>query len=942
VARKERLGEQAVADLDLGGFDVVVHLAESVINQGLELLPSGSTFPVQERKNVTLTAADVPLPIGNQDVPLVYDAFVELERPQVDLDQATGRVIVTCDLSPASQLTFLRPASAADAALITGVVQQIPIRGSVQLDCPFVVDSWSGVWGGQAVSGRAAIARATGVAATLALVVPSADGSGNVPLATAVNGGSAVQVTVAQIEAALQAAGVVGTNTGDAIGDLPLTTPVRLNAGPTPVQTVRNVFARISPSTSPPALSLGVLTAIEPLSPGGAIPAPPAELGAAGAIIWVSNYWTLHLLCSALRAAHPGMTFTINQSPPSASFRGSVVVEGGEEPIKVRELDIAVNPNGGLAVTGFATASGGCWDADIDFDFTFTFTCDPNTGTVLPTASAPNVDVDVDKDWLCQVIGAVIGAIGGFITGAIIGALISGNWVGAVVGGVVGAIVGGVAGWAAAGYLIDPLDLDGVSLDSVSVLAGLTLPLPIGGAGMLVESCDFDDLAVAGYVVYVDLAERHRSGSLELSAGTGFDLDGGLVRPNLTADDDIADVLWTGTVVSTVSGATLGPVFASDANAFGTLSLTDLERFEYAAGSIAFMGLAVTGLRQAMPAAAEMARADRAARRAAREALGAAFDLPARGPRSSPWVSFALRTDEGRYAKCRARRNWSGGLTLEYVVYARPRACLGTVMTLETLSRTVVESGVDICTDVRTEEATATGGGGGVFLPALPTLRVLADVQRELARVTESGVFERADLLRSFPPKRPRTSACGTHVTVEHEQADWQLVDRQQRATIQALPAGVVAPLEYRWNVFGTDLPTGSGTTTVGHVVASYDQNSPILALTAPEGEDVAGSITVNATDADGRKLRATRQINSPSRKRLGGCCPKEPAKLTLEEAVWHLEQTRTAQRIYSAAVARLLQVASSGRVPQIEETTISAAIEGVASRKDRGIGEAE
>ncbi len=903
-----------MSNFNLGGFDLIVQLAESVINRGLELLPSGSTFPVQDRKNVVLTALGVPIPgIGNptQNVQLLYDAFLEIERPQITLDQQAGTVSVICDLSPASQLTFLKTVLPADASLLTGVVPQIPLAGSIRLDCPFGTADVSGVWGGQVVAGHAAVARAGGIAGVLTLMVSSADAAGNVPLAISVVGTSAVQVAVDAIRTALASA--IGTDIGDDIGDLPLTNPVRLNAGPTPVQTVRELRARISPPGSPPAISLGVLTAIVPPSPGGTIPAPPANLDTLGAVIIVANYWTLHLLCSALTAAHPAMTFTIDQTP-RARFQGSVTIEGGDEPIKIKRLDIDVNPNGGLAVDGFATASGGCWDADIDFDFNFNFTCDPNTGAVIPAASPPNVDVDVDKDLLCQIIGAIIGAVGGFIVGAIIGAIVSGNWVGALVGGIIGAVVGGIAGFVTAGFLIDPLDLDGVSLDSLSVLGGLTLPLPVGGAGILASVCDFDDLLVSGPIAYVDLAERHRSGTVKLTSGTGFDLDAGVVRTGLAGvQDDVADLRWTGAALETLPGASLGPVFATDSNAFHTLSLTDLEELSYAGGSVGFFTFAST----ALPAAKIPG------------SLGGAGGIP---PLISPWVSFALRTDEGRYAKCRARRIQLDNVALEYVVYARPRACLGSVVTLETLAKTVVDSGTETCTEVRAERRASTNLQIG---PALLNTEAVAalDLHRKLQGV--EGLPDRSVLLPVHPPKRPPDGQCGEHTTIEHHQAAWQLVDRRQMATMQALPSGVVAPLKYRWSVFGTDLPAGTGSTGVGPIVAEYDENSPILRLIADEGEDLIGSVTVYATDADGRQLRATRQLASPSRTRMGGCCPKRPVKLTLRDSLLHLQDAQVAQRIWEAGSTRLRQIAASGRVPELASVSIKEAAAGLGGRRN-------
>src|SRR4029077_6125216 len=112
-----------------------------------------------------------------------------------------------------------------------------------------------------------------------------------------------------------------------------------------------------------------------------------------------------------------------------------------------------------------------------------------------------------------------------------------GGW-GALIGGIIGAVVGGIAGGLAVGALLDPLSIGGVSLDGISVLAGLTLPLPVGGVGLLVQDCSFDDLGVVGELVYVDLAERYRSGSVRLAIGAAFDLDSGVIRTGVSGTND--------------------------------------------------------------------------------------------------------------------------------------------------------------------------------------------------------------------------------------------------------------------------------------------------------------------------------------------------------------------------------------------------------------------
>lgn len=888
-----------MGNVALGGYDVVVHLAETVVNRGLELLPNGSTFPVRERRTITLTALNVPVPgIGNpaRNIPLLYDAFLELDRPQVTLEPGTQRVTVTCNLSPASQLTFLRTQNAVDAAVLTGIVPQIALDGSVELDCPFDTLDLSAVLGTQVVAGRAAAARAAGATAALTLVVPSTVG-GNVPLAAALLNNVLVSVSPANIQTALQSA--LGDAIGNAIGDIPLTNPVRLNAGSSPVQTVRDVDARITQVGTVPAISLGVLTGITPASTPTGIPDPASQLGTLGAVIGVGNYWTIQLICQALSAAHPGMRFEFNPGEPSARFRGSVVVEGGDEPVSIREMDVTVNEGGGVKIHAIATASGTCWDARIVVDFVFGFTCDPNTGAITATATQPVVTPDIDTSILCQIVVAVLGAIVGFITGAIIGALVGGGPGGAIIGGLIGAGAGLIGGLVIGDHLIDEGALNGISLDSLSVLGGLTLPLPLGAAGFIAEFCDFDDLLAGGRLVYVDFAEKHRTGTAQFAAGAGFNLDSGTVRIGLDGvSDDDADLFWNGTHLQTLPGARIGPTYNWRSDAFHTLSLTDLERFSYNTTSVSLQALA------------------------GRSRLGA-------------WVTFAARTDEGRFAKCRARRDLAGRCHLEFVVYARPPVCLSSVVTLETLSETVIEEGTVVCTDVRNVE---------VFNPFIDVRPVAPPAATTaalmLARDAQPNPDE-PDTLRpphlqdlfdlsgidtvALPPRRPR--ACGTHSTVEYRQFPWQLVEREQSIRLQVLPTGLIPPLSYEWTVFGTAL-TGAGTTVVGDISITHDENSPILTLVAAQGVDVAGSIVCRATDREGRKARVTRHVNTPSRITIGGCCAKDSGKLTLEDAAQQLDDVRVARRVYEAGISRLRLIAASGEVKEVETVPLLEAVE--------------
>ena len=854
-----------MTSLNLGGFDVVIHLAEDVINHGLTLLPNGTTFPIQRRGNVTLTALQVPVALGGvkRDIPLVYDAFLEFFNPQVTLHQDTKRVTVTLQISTDSELTFLHTLNAADASVLTGIVPQIPLQGMIELDCPFGVDNVSASWGGMALAGKSAVAQANGITGTITLTSPT----GDVQVATAVISPVAATIASSVIATALQTAfGAIGNT----IGNLPLTNPVRLGSGARPPQIVNDVQAAISNPGSPSAISLGVLTAIMPPSSGaGPIPQPPADVSTIGALVWASNYWMLQLVASGMNAAHPGLSFMFDQTAPSASFSGSpVTIPGGDQPISITSIDITVSGSG-LHVHGAATASGGCWNADIGFDFDIGFTCDAMTGGVTAGVTNPVVTVNTHKDFWCILLGIIVGAIAGALLGLVIGA-IAGGPIGALIGG----IVGGIAGGFVADALIDPLSLTGVSLDSLSVLGGLTLPLPVGAAGFLIDVCDFDDLAVSGGFAFVDFAPRHGSGTVTFAAGDGFDLDSGAVRPSvLHAVDDAADLVWDGVNLRTLPGSVIGPYLSPASNPFETLSLSQIEGYSYNRASAGV---------------------------------------------STNWTPIVLRTDAGRYAKCRARREATGAVTLDYVVYEAPPLCLGSLATIETLSETVVSSGTETCMVTQDDS------------PKRPPLSTL------IAAVNLTTRFR--GTAGNLPVGTERAT-CGTHSTTEFRQEQYEIADREQRITVEALPTGLTVPIRYRWVVFGTSL-SGTGSTKINGAKVTYDENSPVLTLEAPAGVNLIGSITIIAIDRDCRKLAATRYLNSPSRIRHGGCCNGEvrpPSKLTFEDAAVALTNARVAERIYAAGVSRLTTIASIGKVVDFQPVSLADAVGRVkktASRK--------
>src|SRR5688500_16945627 len=201
------------------GFDTVVQLTDRSINTGLEMMPGPTASPPGPFPMIARRLVPLNLPGALPDVP--YATVLELQRPRVRFDPATGRVTLSCDLGPRSQLTLTQPPPpglAGGAALS----QQLPLDGSVQFNCPLGVARATTAWPDTPVTGRAAVARLTDAAATTTFNVPQ------LTLGALVLGGTPVALTVADLQAALAAR---FTNLRALIGDLPLTTPLPLHDG---------------------------------------------------------------------------------------------------------------------------------------------------------------------------------------------------------------------------------------------------------------------------------------------------------------------------------------------------------------------------------------------------------------------------------------------------------------------------------------------------------------------------------------------------------------------------------------------------------------------------------------------------------------------------------------------------------------------------------------
>ena len=873
---------------NLNAFDLVAHFTEAALNRGLKMLPSGSTFPAHQRKDITLTSTSLATATSYQ-----YSALLEIERPVISLSPTASQVKISCELSPSSELNYTGTAGTLPTGTLFNSIPQIPLAGTIEFVCPMIVGR-PDVWSGGGPTGQSVLAELSNPATTTTITLTS-PATTDVQLGTAsvIGLGGTVNTAVTVTAVALtqiiqqQFAGLAAR-----IGNLPLTTPIPLLSGTRGLQRVSSVSAA-STLTPTRAVGIGLITEITPAAGGStSVPAPPATLtGAVDGVLQASNNWLTHLVAQLISDKNPGITWTFTASPPGATFSGAVTIATSGSPFTLTSLTISVNTTSGLDVMGAGTASGACWSATISFSFTFTFGCDITTGEVMPVASPPVVNVSISTNPWCILIGVLVGfAVGTIILG--------------IVGAIVGAIMGGViVGGLSTGFM--------PSVNGLSSLAGLPVPLPVGSPALSIDVCTVDDLSLSGRVQYADLALRASQGSFVVPLGFGIDLDTGQIGP-LPGPVD-ADLEWTGAQLQRANGATISTYFGS----YNGLSLTDLESLSYGTQPIF------------------------------------ASQIPVQMPFFPPTLlTFAARTSLGRYARCTVWRDSNMMLHISWVTYEGPTPLITLVSTATTTSSTVIDQGTDNCTQITVEYTPSVdevlgllgtggsqpwtdptpwergtesaggiprasrygagwpGGGGPTDGPPRPPVG---------GGQPHGGLGDLTDILKNAP------NIGGVHIGHEISSANWQVVDRAQRVTVVALATGLEVPLTYRWTVFGTDLGLGTGQLSVKGVTASFDDGWNTLILDAPQGTDIVGQVCVAIIDKDGRASTGCLHLDQPGRTRLGGCHPQGGISF-----LDFLGQARQFSRMTNAMAGvqeRVALMAASGDARPVQATGVRDAI---------------
>ncbi len=597
-----------------------------------------------------------------------------------------------------------------------------------------------------------------------------------------------------------------------------------------------------------------------------------------GGAVHVANAWLIQLVAETLEQSPGflGVDLVVDPNVPNATFSGSVHVDPPDgDAFRLKRMTVELADGGGVRISGGGEMSGFCWSADFDFNLVLNFACDPVTGALTATATEPEVNADTSISWLCVIVGAaIIGIIAGALT----------HWIVGIVIGLVTAII----------LKTMDIGLPNLPISTIpglfNAFGGIPLPLPIGAAGLLIETCSFDDLAVRGAPVYVDLSPRHASGLLNGPVNIGFDLDTGTTGSLVGAGVDLA---WIGTELQRMNGCELHVVSVP----LDRLSLSDLQALSYGTAAISAAQIPTFTPPPDLP-----------------------WPFPDLPPLlfAGPPLVVAARTSEGRYAKLGLwRRVTDNALFVSFETYASPVVSLSLEAFVHTVKHKIVDRGEERCLDVIVNPVLGTDAlelmsGGVTRRSSAGSGSIAAQAPRRLGR---------QDVPVVGPIDVDPTSghSCGGDATVHAEElAFYVAVERAQEVVVRAVPTLLAAPITFRWTVFGTSL-SGSGRTAVQGVTVDHDETSPRLVLTSPIGTDVVGQVCVRTIDAVGRDCDLCVNLDLPGTVKLGGCRPC-PEPRTLDG---YLQLAETVDRWTSGAstaALRLRGMAASVKVPPTPE----------------------
>jgi hypothetical protein len=117
-----------------------------------------------------------------------------------------------------------------------------------------------------------------------------------------------------------------------------------------------------------------------------------------------------------------------------------------------------------------------------------------------------------------------------------------------------------------------------------------------------------------------------------------------------------------------------------------------------------------------------------------------------------------------------------------------------------------------------------------------------------------------------------RGTSWGVVMWSEVDSASWVEFNRAERITLTAQPELLTYPAKFRWTLGGTQVPAGSGQTTIAGTTVTYDEDDNRLVIETRLGVGFVGQVCCTVTDADGRQISACVSVNRPGRVKGGGC----------------------------------------------------------------------
>jgi hypothetical protein len=428
-------------------------------------------------------------------------------------------------------------------------------------------------------------------------------------------------------------------------------------------------------------LLVGLRSAGTPRNPASV--ASSSLPASASGVLVVSNRLLIDLVCCVLPERIPalvGVTPTPTNTATEVCCSWSNLRDvnlGGAQFTEVGELRLCLETQGFRFEGRRLIQRGTGWWVEVRFDIRVAMR--RSGGAIVPFPDNPDIDVDAFLEWwvwlVAGIVGAILGAVAGFVGGVGVGAA-----AGAVAGAVAaGAAIGAAVGVAVAAALQVPLGAVAESLGTA--LAGVLAPVSAGlASGLQLLPPDltaaFGTLELTGDPVIDDVSLAGRvalrpgprpvaeSGGLVLAFGGMLDLDRGQVlaapEPGEAADLD-ADLAWEEPGHGKLGVSSWESRFGWGlSKSFGTggVSARGSARLVAVSGA-SFWSLTEGDLeRLAYPA------------RGGRISFG---DVPLAGTKDpvEPRV-FAVRTSEGRYAKCAAWRDAGGQLHLRFLTYDTP------------------------------------------------------------------------------------------------------------------------------------------------------------------------------------------------------------------------------------------------------------------------------